>query len=99
VGIPLIGDLGGKVANKFGFYSREAGHALRGTAIIAPDGVVQHLSQNHPDVGRNIDEVLRLVKGYQFARAHGAVCPAKWQEGAATIKPDPKGSKEFFASL
>jgi peroxiredoxin (alkyl hydroperoxide reductase subunit C) len=93
---PLIGDLGAKISKLYGFYMCPAGHNLRGTAIIDPDGVVQHLSYNQPDVGRNIEEVLRLVKGYQFARSHGEVCPAQWQEGGATIKPNPKDSKDYF---
>ena len=94
---PLIGDLGAKISQKYGFYMPDAGITLRGTAIIDPDGVIQHISMNQPDVGRNIDEVLRLVKGYQFAREHGEVCPAQWQEGSATIKPNPKQAKEYFA--
>jgi peroxiredoxin (alkyl hydroperoxide reductase subunit C) len=93
---PLIGDLGAKISKLFGFYMDPAGHDLRGTAIIDPDGIVQHLAYNQPDVGRNIEEVLRLVKGYQFARAHGEVCPAQWQEGGETIKPNPKDSKTYF---
>jgi peroxiredoxin (alkyl hydroperoxide reductase subunit C) len=92
----LIGDLGAKISKKYGFYMCQEGHDLRGTAIIDPEGIVRHLSFNHPDVGRNIDEVLRLVKGYQFAREHGEVCPAQWQEGSATIKPSPAASKEYF---
>jgi peroxiredoxin (alkyl hydroperoxide reductase subunit C) len=97
VEIPLIGDLGAKISKLFGFYMCCAGHNLRGTVIIDPDGIVQHLSYNQPDVGRNIDEVLRLVKGYQFSRQHGEVCPAQWQEGAPTIKPNPKDSLAFFS--
>jgi alkyl hydroperoxide reductase subunit AhpC len=77
-------------------YTTPAGHDLRGTAIIDPDGVVQHLSYNQPDVGGNIEEVRRFVKGYQFARAHGEVCPAQWQEGGETIKPNAKESKRDF---
>ena len=94
---PLIGDLGACISKKYGFYMCDAGHTNRGTCIIDPDGVVRHLSYNHPDVGRNIDEIIRLVKGYQFAREHGEVCPAQWQEGKPTIKPDPKKAKEYFA--
>jgi len=93
---PLIGDLGGKICKSYGFYLPEEGHALRGTAIIDPQGIVRHISMNHPDVGRNIDEVLRLLKGYQFAAKHGEVCPAQWHEGEATIKPGVKESKDFF---
>ena len=94
---PIIGDLGGVISKQFGFYLEDAHHDLRGTAIIDPDGIVRHIGMNHPDVGRNIEEVLRLVKGYQFAREHGEVCPAQWQEGGDTIKPDVKKSKEYFS--
>jgi peroxiredoxin (alkyl hydroperoxide reductase subunit C) len=97
INIPLIGDLGAKISKLYGFYLCSAGHDLRGTAIIDPDGIVQHLSYNQPDVGRNIEEVLRLVQGYQFHREHGDVCPAQWQAGGDTIKPDPKASKTYFA--
>jgi len=99
INYPLIGDLGGKIGKQFGFYMCDAGHDLRGTAIIDPDGKVQHISMNQPDVGRNIEEVLRLVKGYQFAREHGEVCPAQWHDGEATIKPSIKESKEFFSHV
>ena len=97
INYPLIADLGAEVSQKYGFYLHEQGHDLRGTAIIDPDGIVRHISMNHPDVGRNVDEVLRLVKGYQFTRIHGEVCPAQWEEGSPTIKPDIKESKEFFS--
>ncbi|EAY01083.1 thioredoxin peroxidase [Trichomonas vaginalis G3] len=94
---PLIGDLGGKIAKDYGFYMCEAGHTLRGTAIIDPEGIIRHVQMNHPDVGRNVDEILRLVKAYQFAAKHGEVCPAQWHgEGDLTIKPNPKASKEYF---
>lgn len=93
--IPLLADLGGKICKKYG-WMLETGHSLRGTVIIDDKGIVRHLSMNHPDVGRNIEEVLRLVKAYQFAAKHGEVCPAQWQEGSATIKPDVKASKEYF---
>lgn len=93
---PILADLGAKIGKKYGFYMPEAGHDLRGTVIIDPNGIIRHISMNHPDVGRNIDEVLRLVKGYQYAAIHGEVCPAQWHEGADTIVPDVKKSKEFF---
>jgi alkyl hydroperoxide reductase subunit AhpC len=93
---PLIGDLDGKIIKKLGFYLWEEGHSLRGTAIIDPQGIVRHISMNHPDVGRSIEEILRLVKGYQFAAKHGEVCPASWKEGSDTIVPKPNESKSFF---
>jgi peroxiredoxin (alkyl hydroperoxide reductase subunit C) len=51
---------------------------------------------NDPPVGRSIDEVVRLVKGYQFVDKNGEVCPAKWQPGGATIIPDPEKKRKYF---
>lgn len=44
-----------------------------------------------------VDETLRLLKAFKFTDEHGEVCPANWQEGAATIKPNPKESQEYFS--
>ena len=61
---------------------------------------MRHISFNDPPVGRNIDEVLRLVEAYQFHEKHGAVCPAKWKSMKdKTIKPDPKGKLEYFSTV
>ena len=54
------------------------------------------MSVNDPPVGRSVDEVFRLVQGYQFFEEHGEVCPAKWKPGSATIKPDPSGKMDYF---
>ena len=65
-----------------------------------PSGVVRHMSMNDPPVGRNVDEVLRLVKGYQHFEKHGSVCPAKWRsQSDRTIKPDPKGKLVYFSAV
>ena len=93
---PIIGDLGGQIARKFGFYMDEQGFDLRGTVIIDPEGVIKHISMNQPDVGRNIDEVIRLVSAYHFTAEHGVVCPASWKEGGEAIVPTVDGSKKFF---
>ena len=53
------------------------GSAMRGTFIIDPQGVVRHMSINDHDVGRNVSEILRLLRGFQS----GEMCPAHWQPG------------------
>jgi peroxiredoxin (alkyl hydroperoxide reductase subunit C) len=75
----------------------EGGVALRGLFLIDKDGVVRHQVVNDLPLGRNVEEVLRMVKALQFVEEYGEVCPANWQEGKATIKPNPKGSQEFFS--
>ena len=91
---PLLADLCKKTAADYGVL--KDGVALRGLFIIDPDGVVQQATINNLSVGRSVDETLRLVKAFQFVREHGEVCPANWQPGADTMKPDPTGSKEWF---
>jgi len=52
---------------------------MRATYIIDSDGVLRHMSINDLPVGRNIDEILRLVKAFQYSDKSGEVCPAQWQ--------------------
>jgi peroxiredoxin (alkyl hydroperoxide reductase subunit C) len=93
---PLIADLNKRIAADYDVLL-EGGIALRGLFLIDKDGVVRHQVVNDLPLGRNVEEVLRMVKALQFFEAHDEVCPANWQEGKATIKPNPKGSQEFFA--
>jgi peroxiredoxin (alkyl hydroperoxide reductase subunit C) len=94
---PLIADLDKAISQAYDVLL-PAGIALRGLFLIDKQGVVRHQVVNDLPLGRSVDEALRLVKALQFVEEHGEVCPANWQEGKATIKPNPKGSKEFFGS-
>jgi len=96
--IPLLADTTQKMTKDYGCYLSDAGHALRGLYLIDGNGIVQHVTLNAPPVGRSVDEVLRLVKAFQFVEKHGEVCPAGWQPGKATIKPTPQQKGEFFAA-
>jgi peroxiredoxin (alkyl hydroperoxide reductase subunit C) len=93
---PLISDLDRKLAADYGVLT-DGGVALRGLFLIDPDGVIQHVTVNNLGVGRSVDETLRVLQAFQFVREHGEVCPANWQPGGDTMKPDWKGSKEYFA--
>ncbi|MES1908772.1 MAG: hypothetical protein MHM6MM_001646 [Cercozoa sp. M6MM] len=96
---PLLSDLDRSISESFGAL-REEGFTNRTTVIIDPEGVVKHLSTNAPEVGRNVDEVLRLVKAYQHAAEHGEVCPAGWKDsGDKTIVPNPEDAKEYFSTM
>ena len=70
--------------------------ALRGLFLIDKEGVVQHQVVNNLALGRNIDEVLRLVDALQFTEEHGEVCPANWNKGDKTMAPTQEGLIEFF---
>lgn len=92
---PLVSDLTKKIAADYGVLLEE-GIALRGLFIIDPDGKVVYQTVHDLNIGRNTREVLRVLQALQFARAHGDVCPADWEPGKDTMKPDPVASKEYF---
>jgi peroxiredoxin (alkyl hydroperoxide reductase subunit C) len=93
---PLLADFSKEIAAAYGVLL-DGGMALRGVFIIDPEGVVQWESVNALGVGRNIDEVLRVLAALQYVREHGEVCPANWKPGRATMMPSPDGSKAWFS--
>ena len=85
---PMIGDPSGAITNNFDVMRPGVGLAERATFVIDPDGVIQILEISCEGVGRNAAELLRKIKAAQYVRTHpGEVCPAKWEEGAATLAP------------
>jgi peroxiredoxin 3 len=93
---PLVSDLNKSIARDYGCLIEEAGIALRGLYVIDPQGVVRAATVHDLPVGRSVDETLRVIKAFQYVEKHGEVCPANWTEGKPTMKPDPKGSKQYF---
>uniref|UniRef100_A0A182TCB5 thioredoxin-dependent peroxiredoxin n=1 Tax=Anopheles maculatus TaxID=74869 RepID=A0A182TCB5_9DIPT len=92
---PLLADLTKQISADYGVLLKD-GISLRGLFIIDPNGVVRQITINDLPVGRSVDETLRLIKAFQFVEKHGEVCPANWEPNAATIKPNPKDSREYF---
>lgn len=97
---PLVADLKKEIARAYNVLIEDAGVALRGLFIIDPDGVVQHSTINALNVGRSVEETLRVLSAFKYTREHpDQVCPANWSEGADTMIPDPVKSKEFFSKV
>jgi peroxiredoxin (alkyl hydroperoxide reductase subunit C) len=96
--IPLLADKSMDVAKAYGVLKEDAGIAFRGLFIIDAEGNLRQVIVNDLPVGRDVDEVLRLVQAYQFTDVHGEVCPANWKPGGKTMQADPKGSKKYFES-
>ena len=85
---PLIGDPTGAVTRNFEVIIEEEGLALRGTFVINPEGQIKLCEIHDNGIGRDAGELLRKVKAAQYVASHpGEVCPAKWNEGAKTLKP------------
>ncbi|HUD33146.1 alkyl hydroperoxide reductase subunit C [Variovorax sp. PvP013] len=84
----MIGDPTGNITRNFEVMREEEGLADRGTFIVDPQGVIQALEITAEGIGRDATDLLRKVKAAQYVAAHpGEVCPAKWTEGAETLKP------------
>jgi peroxiredoxin (alkyl hydroperoxide reductase subunit C) len=84
----MIGDPSQKISRSFDVLDEEEGLAQRGTFIIDPDGVVQAMEINADGIGRDASTLVNKIKAAQYVRNNpGEVCPAKWQEGSATLKP------------
>jgi alkyl hydroperoxide reductase subunit AhpC len=94
--IPLIEDVTKELAASYGVLHMDTGHTNRGLFIIDPQGNLRHITMNDPPVGRNVQEVIRLVEAYQHVDQHGEVCPVNWSKGKPTMKADPTASKSYF---
>ncbi|MDS4027390.1 MAG: alkyl hydroperoxide reductase subunit C [Candidatus Contendobacter sp.] len=85
---PMIGDPTGAITRGFDVMIEEEGLALRGTFVVNPEGVIKVAEIHDLGIGRDASELLRKVKAAQYVASHpGEVCPAKWKEGEATLKP------------
>lgn len=96
IGYPLVADLKHEITQAYGI-EHPAGVALRASFLIDKDGVVRHQVVNDLPLGRNIDEMLRLVDALQFTEEHGEVCPAGWQKGQEGMKADTAGVADYLA--
>jgi len=97
VNFPLLSDLNKKIAADYDVLIQDAGVALRGLFIINKAGVLKHATINHLDLGRNIDEVLRVLDAIDFSEEHGEVCPANWKKGDKAMKPTAESLKQYMS--
>ncbi|HVK03260.1 MAG TPA: peroxiredoxin [Armatimonadaceae bacterium] len=80
---PILSDMTHKIAESYGVLIEGQGIALRGLFIIDPDGVLQYATINNLNLGRSVDETLRVLQGLQS----GGLCPSDWKPGQKTLKP------------
>jgi peroxiredoxin (alkyl hydroperoxide reductase subunit C) len=74
------------------------GVTLRGSFLIDEEGNVRHEIKNDLPLGRNIDEMLRLIDALDHHNKHGEVCPAGWTEGKSGMKPSDNGMRDFLSN-
>ena len=95
VGYPLIADIRHSITQAYDL-EVDPGVALRGSFLIDKSGLVRHQVVNDLPLGRNVDEMLRMVDALQFFEEHGEVCPAGWTKGKAGMKPTTAGVAEYL---
>jgi peroxiredoxin (alkyl hydroperoxide reductase subunit C) len=96
IGFPMVADVNHSITRAYGI-EHENGVAFRGTFLIDRHGIVQHQVVNNLALGREVDEVLRVVDALQFTEAHGEVCPAGWRKGDEGMKPTAAGVATYLA--
>ncbi len=97
VKFPIVADVKHEITNAYDVSHPDAGVAMRGSFLIDKDGIVQHQQINNLPLGRNVDEMLRLVDALQFTEEHGEVCPAGWKAGQEGMKPDAEGVASYLS--
>lgn len=98
----MVGDMNHDICKSFGVESEggdsyyPAGVAFRASFVIDKQGVVRAQHMNDEPIGRNIDELVRVVEALQFFEENGHVCPAGWQKGDAGMVNTPDGVAEYL---
>lgn len=93
---PLVADLTKQISRDYDVLFGES-VALRGSFLIDAKGIIRHAVINDLPLGRNIDEMIRMVDAMQFTDEHGEVCAAGWQKGDEGMKASTQGVAEYLA--
>ena len=93
----LVADVKHEICQAYDVEHPEAGVAFRGSFLIDEEGNVRHQVVNDLPLGRNIDEMLRMVDALNFHQEHGEVCPAGWEEGKKGMDASPAGVAKFLS--
>lgn len=96
VKFPMVADVSHQITRDYGI-ENAGGVALRGSFLIDKNGIVQHQVVNNLPLGREVDELLRVVDALQFTEQHGEVCPAGWKKGDEAMKPTAEGVASYLA--
>ena len=93
----MIADVSHAICKAYDVEVEGAAVAYRGTFLIDKSGLVRHQVVNDLPLGRNMDELIRMVDALQFFEANGEVCPAGWNKGSKGMKADAAGVASYLA--
>lgn len=92
----MVADIKHEIARAYGV-ENEGGVALRGAFVIDRQGKIRSQTVNDLPIGRNVDELIRIVDALQFNEAHGEVCPANWEKGSKGMRASQEGVSSYLA--
>ncbi|MGL9733848.1 MAG: peroxiredoxin C [Symbiopectobacterium sp.] len=92
----MVADVKREIQKTYGIEHPDAGVALRGSFLVDKEGVVRHQVVNDLPLGRNVDEMLRIVDALQFHEEQGEVCPAQWEKGKSGMDASPDGVAKYL---
>jgi len=93
----MAADVSHGICQSYGVEHPQAKVAFRGAFLIDKEGLVRAQIVNDLPLGRNIDELIRLVDALQFHETHGEVCPAGWKKGDVGMKASAEGVADYLA--
>lgn len=93
----LVADMTHAICKAYDVETPDGAVAFRGSFLIDKEGVVRHQVVNDLPLGRNIDEMLRMIDALQFTEQHGEVCPAGWSKGDKGMNASPDGVATYLA--
>lgn len=93
----MVSDIKKEIQKNYGIEHPSNGVALRGSFLIDKNKIVRHQVINDLPLGRNINEMIRMVDSLKFHESSGDVCPAQWDIGKKSIQPSAKGIAEYLS--
>lgn len=93
---PIISDLNKTIARDYDVLDYAQGLAYRGLFLIDKEGIVRHQLVNDLPLGRSVDEALRILDALIYFEEYGEVCPANWQHGKKSFKPNQAEMEAYF---
>ncbi|MFM8454012.1 MAG: peroxiredoxin [Gammaproteobacteria bacterium] len=97
VSFNMVADINHRIAQSYGVQHPDLGVAYRASVLIDKKGFVRSQSINDLPLGRNVDELIRLVDALQHHETHGEVCPAGWKPGQAAMEASPAGVAQYLS--
>ena len=97
VGYTLVADMTHAICKAYDVETPDGAVAFRGSFLVDTKGMVRHQVVNDLPLGRNVDEMIRMIDALEFTEEHGEVCPAGWNQGDKGMKATPDGVADYLA--